>query len=48
MTTASWVPVPEGSDFPVRNLPYGVFEPADARPRVGWPSASTCSTWRRP
>ncbi len=23
--TSSWVPVPEGSDFPLANLPYGVF-----------------------
>ncbi len=25
MRTACWVPVPEGSHFPVQNLPYGVF-----------------------
>lgn len=24
----SWVPVPEGSDFPIQNLPYGVFRDA--------------------
>ncbi len=36
MTTTSWVPVPEGSDFPVRNLPYGVFEPTGGGPaRIG-------------
>ena len=23
--TRSWVEVPEGSDFPIQNLPYGVF-----------------------
>jgi len=23
--SSSWVPVPEGSDFPITNLPYGVF-----------------------
>ena len=23
--SASWVPVPAGSDFPVENLPYGIF-----------------------
>jgi len=26
--TRSWVPVPEGSDFPIQNLPYGVFTDA--------------------
>ncbi|GAA1256822.1 fumarylacetoacetase [Kitasatospora nipponensis] len=32
----SWVPVPADSDFPVQNLPYGVFTPARAHsPRVG-------------
>jgi fumarylacetoacetase len=31
----SWVDVPEGSDFPVTNLPYGVFSAGGARPRVG-------------
>ena len=24
----SWVPVPQGSDFPIQNLPYGVFRDA--------------------
>ncbi|MFF4651649.1 fumarylacetoacetase [Streptomyces sp. NPDC001380] len=31
----SWVPVPEGSPFPVQNLPYGVFTPPGGTPRVG-------------
>ncbi|MFF7638362.1 fumarylacetoacetase [Kitasatospora sp. NPDC008050] len=32
----SWVPVPEGSDFPVQNLPYGVFTPrGSSQARVG-------------
>lgn len=31
----SWVPVPEGSDFPIQNLPYGVFSRGDDPPRVG-------------
>ena len=35
----SWVPVPDGSDFTVDNLPYGVFEPtrggSGTGPRVG-------------
>ncbi|VAW00510.1 Fumarylacetoacetase [hydrothermal vent metagenome] len=25
----SWVPIPDGSDFPVQNLPFGVFSNAD-------------------
>lgn len=35
MATASWVPVPDGSDFPVQNLPYGVFSRRGELPRVG-------------
>ena len=32
----SFIDVPAGSDFPIHNLPYGVFRPgADARPRIG-------------
>jgi fumarylacetoacetase len=31
----SWVAVPEGSPFPVENLPYGVFSRADDTRRVG-------------
>ncbi len=32
----SFVDVPTGSDFPIHNLPYGVFRPsAGARPRIG-------------
>ncbi len=31
----SWVDVAEDSDFPLANLPYGVFSPAGAPPRVG-------------
>lgn len=35
-TTRSFVPVPSGSDFPLSNLPYGVFRPAAGGPaRVG-------------
>lgn len=35
-STPTWVPVPEGSPFPVQNLPYGVFTPAGGgAPRVG-------------
>jgi fumarylacetoacetase len=32
---SSWVPVPAGSDFPVQNLPYGVFSTPEQPPRVG-------------
>jgi fumarylacetoacetase len=31
----TWVDVPEGSNFPVQNLPYGVFSTVDSGPRVG-------------
>ena len=31
----SWAPVPEGSDFPIENLPFGVFRTRDQEPRVG-------------
>jgi fumarylacetoacetase len=31
----SWIPVPEGSDFPIQNLPFGVFRPRDRSARVG-------------
>lgn len=32
---ASWVPVPDGSDFPIQNLPFGVFKRTGKKPRVG-------------
>lgn len=31
----SWVEVAEGSDFPIQNLPFGVFKTAQLSPRVG-------------
>ena len=31
----SWVPVPAGSDFPIQNLPFGIFKTNDSAPRVG-------------
>ena len=31
----SWVEVMPGSDFPIQNLPYGVFKPNNRAPRVG-------------
>lgn len=30
----SWVPVAAGSDFPVQNLPFGIFQPAGQEPRA--------------
>lgn len=36
MPLASWVPVASGSDFPIQNLPFGVFtRPDEDKPRVG-------------
>ncbi|MEM9024411.1 MAG: fumarylacetoacetase, partial [Bacteroidota bacterium] len=34
-TLTSWVNIPEGSDFPIQNLPFGIFSPAQGTPRVG-------------
>lgn len=31
----SWVNVPTGSDFPIQNLPYGIFKRNNMPPRVG-------------
>ena len=31
----SYVEVPRDSHFPIQNLPFGVFEPKQAKPRVG-------------
>jgi fumarylacetoacetase len=31
----SWVDIPENSDFPIQNLPFGVFKTAQLSPRVG-------------
>jgi len=30
----SWVEVPEGSDFPIQNLPFGIFKTKNSEPRV--------------
>ena len=30
----SWVEIPEGSDFPIQNLPFGVFKTAEKSPRL--------------
>ena len=34
-TATSWVPIAPQSDFPMENLPYGVFESAHGRPHIG-------------
>jgi fumarylacetoacetase len=34
-TLKSWVEVPQGSDFPIQNLPFGIFKTDDLSPRVG-------------
>src|SRR5580692_8813186 len=31
----SWVEVKPGSDFPIQNLPFGIFKTADRTPRAG-------------
>jgi fumarylacetoacetase len=31
----SWVDVPKNSDFPIQNLPFGIFSKGKASPRVG-------------
>jgi fumarylacetoacetase len=31
----SWVPVPPGSDFPIQNLPFGVFAASDGASHIG-------------
>ncbi len=33
-TLKSWVDVPEGSDFPIQNLPFGVFQKEGQAPRL--------------
>src|SRR5579862_82684 len=33
--TESWIPVGEASDFPIENLPFGVFSSARGGPRIG-------------
>ncbi|KGE88285.1 MAG: fumarylacetoacetase [Phaeodactylibacter xiamenensis] len=30
----SWVPVPKGSDFPIQNLPFGIFKTPGLTPRM--------------
>lgn len=33
-TLKSWVNVPENSDFPIQNIPFGIFKSEDKSPRV--------------
>ena len=33
-TLKSWVEVPEGCDFPIQNLPFGIFKTKNTEPRV--------------
>lgn len=33
--TESWIPVARGSDFPIENLPFGVFSGNGGAPRIG-------------
>lgn len=35
MGLRSWVTVPQGSDFPIQNLPYGIFQIDGQAPRAG-------------
>ncbi|MEC8361177.1 MAG: fumarylacetoacetase, partial [Bacteroidota bacterium] len=34
-TTTSWIEVPEGHDFPLANLPFGIFSTASRSVRPG-------------
>lgn len=34
-TLKSWIEVKPGSDFPIQNLPFGIFKTTDTTPRVG-------------
>jgi len=31
----TWISVPKGSDFPIQNIPFGIFSTVDKTPRVG-------------
>jgi len=35
MPLKSFIEVPVDSHFPIQNLPFGVFQPKQGRPRVG-------------
>ena len=32
-SASTWVPIPEGSDFPIENLPFGIVQPVRKLPR---------------
>lgn len=32
-TLKTWITVPENSDFPIQNIPFGIFKPAGRQPR---------------
>src|SRR5687767_11002929 len=34
-TLRSWIDIPPGNDFPIQNLPFGVFETEAHGPRLG-------------
>ena len=34
-TIKSWIEVPSNSDFPIQNLPFGIFKTQSSNPRVG-------------
>ncbi|MCH8318180.1 MAG: fumarylacetoacetase [Bacteroidetes bacterium] len=34
-TTKSWIEVPQNSDFPIQNLPFGIFKTSSSTPRAG-------------
>ena len=31
----SWINVPQNSDFPIQNIPFGIFSTSEKSPRVG-------------
>ncbi len=47
-TRRSWVPGADGGDFPLQNLPLGIFSPRGGAPRPGIAIGARCWTCRRP
>src|SRR5215216_6082782 len=35
MALRSFIDVPENSDFPLENIPFGIFQPKETKPRIG-------------
>ena len=31
----SWIKIPENSDFPIQNLPFGIFSTTEKNKRIG-------------